>query len=808
MALRAVSARRTREALSARVLSLSNAWRAPVFLIALLICSISAHAQFQQPFVFAVNPNGPTPGILVFTRNDLTGILTPVAGSPFPSRETANFITVDFKGRFLFTANHGNSKISMFTIDPNTGAVQEVPNSPFASSFTNTPVFLSSESSGQFLYAINFYGLNSNADASSFESFQIDAANRDLKPSSNGATDLPGLIQPCGAGTHPSGKTFYAYANNPTPSNPNAASFVVFNGSTGTFTYQTSAPGVDAICLAVNPQGTLIATSAGQGRYVSTYTLNPDGTLGLYNGIFSTSGAPSDMVFDTFGRFLYVLYFEGPPAGYRVHVLSTTANPPSLQETPDSPLASSFPTVNLWTVDPTAPLIYADQVYQVDPQTGLLSTLLPSSPITPPAIFTQPPGSQPILGPLALLSSTSLAFGNLSVGQTSSAQTLTITSNGGQALSLNTISITGPNSSDFSVTGDTCHVPTVLQVGSSCSVLISFTPSATGARSATLTITDNASPPAESVQLSGTGLTPAPAVSLIPGTLDFGTVTQGTSTPLNISVKNSGTAALHITSVAIGGANASDYSSASSGCSTALAVNSSCTVTVTFTPLAPGVRSTTLTLADDAPGSPQTVQITGNATPAFLAGAAQGGSTTASVAPGQTAQYQLQLTPGPGYSGTVSLTCSGAPLGAVCHVPATVPLANGAAAPFTVTVSTSGGALLPPAIPKRFIPPGQLLILLLAALALVLLGTLINGEKFAVGIRAKRLAWSSALAAVFICTVIYAAGCGATGAPVATVPPPIITPGGTTTLTLSPTAMSSTGQPLQLQPIQLTLTVK
>ena len=69
----------------------------------------------------------------MYTRNDVTGLLTPVAGSPFPSREAVTSIALDFTGRYLFTTNRATSKISMFTIDPITGALQEVPNSPFAS---------------------------------------------------------------------------------------------------------------------------------------------------------------------------------------------------------------------------------------------------------------------------------------------------------------------------------------------------------------------------------------------------------------------------------------------------------------------------------------------------------------------------------------------------------------------------------------------------------------------------------------------------------------------------------------------------
>src|SRR5258708_40179351 len=110
-------------------------------------------------------------------------------------------MTLDFKGRFLFTASFNPSKISMFTVDPNTGALQEVPNSPFASLSTNDPVFLSTACGGQFLYVINFNG--SQAGASSFVCFLIDSMHVDLIPSSSAATRLPCLFlkdatHPCG----------------------------------------------------------------------------------------------------------------------------------------------------------------------------------------------------------------------------------------------------------------------------------------------------------------------------------------------------------------------------------------------------------------------------------------------------------------------------------------------------------------------------------------------------------------------------------------------------------------------------------
>jgi len=217
-----------------------------------------------------------------------------------------------------------------------------------------------------------------------------------------------------------------------------------------------------------------------------------------------------------------------------------------------------------------------------------------------------------------------------------------------------------------------------------------------------------------------------------------------------------------------------------------------------------------LTITDDAPSSPQTISLSGNANAAFAPGAAPNGSTTASVSAGQTAQYLLQLNPGAGYSGTVSLACTGAPLNATCQVPASVSIANGAQAPFTVTVSTKGAAVVPPSIPRRFVPLSGIRALPLLAFALLLLIIAKNPWTFDSASRVTRLAWSGALTAVLLCSVIYAAGCGSSVAttPTPVTPPAIVTPSGTSTIIITLTALSSSGQPLQLPTLQLTLTVK
>lgn len=228
-----------------------------------------------------------------------------------------------------------------------------------------------------------------------------------------------------------------------------------------------------------------------------------------------------------------------------------------------------------------------------------------------------------------------------------------------------------------------------------------------------------------------------------------------------------------------------------------------CTISLFVNPIGPGQRTANLTITDDAPGSPQTISLSGTTNPAFTVRAVQGSSTTASVTAGQSAQYQLQLMSGPGYRGSVSLTCSGAPLGATCQVPASVSISNGVSAPFTVTVTTSGSAVLPHSVPRRFVPRAGIRVPLLLALALVLLRAIMNGWMFDRALRARCLACSRAFAAIFLRSVIHAAGCGGGSAYVAPAPlatPPVITPSGTSTITVTMNAMSSSGKPLHCQP--------
>jgi hypothetical protein len=414
--------------------------------------------------------------------------------------------------------------------------------------------------------------------------------------------------------------------------------------------------------------------------------------------------------------------------------------------------------------------------------------------------------------PAVTFSPSTLSFPSTNQGSSSAPQTLTVISSGNAALNISSVSLAGPNQSDFSFTNN-CAAP--LAPGSNCVISLVFTPTAAGQRIADLMIADDASGSPQTVVLSGVGIAVQPVLTFSPAALSFPATTQGTSTaPQSISVINSGNAPLQISSVSLGGSSASEFS-LSSNCTAPLAPAASCTVSLVFSPLATGQSAATLTVTDDAPSSPQGVSLSGTAVTAFSVAAASGSSTSASVSAGQPAQYQLQLTPNSGFTGTVSLSCSGAPLGAVCQVPASVSLASGAAT-FNVNVTTSGPALLPPSSPLRLPPmspvpqvplPAPIVRALLLLFFLFFAFARRDSLAFPLAARKNRLVLRGVFTAAILCIMLAVSGCGG-GSTAAPPPPPIVTPSGTSTITISLSATSSSGQPLQLQPIQLTLTVK
>jgi hypothetical protein len=100
-------------------------------------------------------------------------------------------------------------------------------------------------------------------------------------------------------------------------------------------------------------------------------------------------------------------------------------------------------------------------------------------------------------------------------------------------------------------------------------------------------------------------------VTFSPTSLSFpGTVVGTASSPLSVTLTNTGTATLNIKSIAITQPNATDFTQ-TNNCGSSLASGANCTINVSFTPTAIGSRSANLSVTDNAPGNPQRVPLSG-----------------------------------------------------------------------------------------------------------------------------------------------------------------------------------------------------
>jgi len=197
----------------------------------------------------------------------------------------------------------------------------------------------------------------------------------------------------------------------------------------------------------------------------------------------------------------------------------------------------------------------------------------------------------------------SLSFGNGAVNNTSAAKNATLTNKTTAAISITSIAVgTG---SPFAVKSTTCG--SSLSAGKSCTIPVTFTPSALGAASGTLTIKNSGTASPLTVSLTGTGIYP---VSLSPSGLSSGNVTLGNSSSAKtITLKNVQNVALTISSIAAS-ANFKQTNNCPSTPNT-LAAGGTCSINVVFTPPALGTTTGTVTVVHNAYGSPTAASLSG-----------------------------------------------------------------------------------------------------------------------------------------------------------------------------------------------------
>ncbi|MBZ5515761.1 MAG: choice-of-anchor D domain-containing protein, partial [Acidobacteriia bacterium] len=240
-------------------------------------------------------------------------------------------------------------------------------------------------------------------------------------------------------------------------------------------------------------------------------------------------------------------------------------------------------------------------------------------------------------------------FGNQTEGVRSALKTVTVIDAGTAPLTITGIA---SSSTDFTET-DNC-VGTIAATGGTCTINIAFTPSVLSAESESITLTDSAGN-TYTITVTGTGVTEATAVTLSPTSLTFANQNVGSvSAAQTVTITNTGSAALTITQIATSG----DFTQTNTCGATlnVLNVGQSCTVSVIFTPTASGARTGSLTVSDNAVGSPQAAALTGTGLAVFSLSSTS--PTTTALIGSTGATFTVSTSAPQGFTGSISFSCS------------------------------------------------------------------------------------------------------------------------------------------------------
>jgi Abnormal spindle-like microcephaly-assoc'd, ASPM-SPD-2-Hydin len=225
-------------------------------------------------------------------------------------------------------------------------------------------------------------------------------------------------------------------------------------------------------------------------------------------------------------------------------------------------------------------------------------------------------------------------------------QSVTLTNTGTASVTITAATATGTG---FSISGLT--VPVTINAGANSSFNATFTPTTSGSASGSVSITSNATGSPLTIALTGTGT--QPQISTSPSTVSFGNVTTGTSNSQTITVTNNGTATLTISAASPTGAGISI-----SGLTlpTSILAGKNSSFNIVFSPTSAGLVSGSVSLTNNAPGSPLSIPVSGTGVAAtFLLGANPSSIAFGNVSIGNNKSMNVTLT----NNGNSNITVSG-----------------------------------------------------------------------------------------------------------------------------------------------------
>jgi len=353
----------------------------PVFVVASIASCISCGTTSSH-YVYATIPA--VNQVKAYREDPNSGVLTEIQGSPYPVGVGANSVVIHPSGKYLYVANPGQleNDISLFDIASNGSLTEITPRTPVGSS-ASQPAYLAMDPAGGYLYVANIGSNNISV-------FSIDSSSGALTqvPNSPFGVGLP----PVNLKVTPSGDYLYVTASGGQVGDD--GSIVAFSASAGVLTNlgTVSSAGLNPNGLAVEPSGSnVFVANTGSGTiaiFAIGATGTPPGSLSISGNPIATTPniAPVSLIFDPAGAYLYVA--DQGSSNVAVYLIDSTTGLPTLATT--GPFVTQGGSPSVLAVDPSGDYLY---VANQGTSAGIQAFSLSSGNLT--SIYTYRVGNTP-----------------------------------------------------------------------------------------------------------------------------------------------------------------------------------------------------------------------------------------------------------------------------------------------------------------------------------------------------------------------------------------------------------------------------
>jgi 6-phosphogluconolactonase len=309
------------------------------------IASCISCGKTTSHYVFVALPAASQVGS--YREDPNSGVLTQIAGSPFPAGDGAESMVIHPSGKFLYVANPGDAEndISLFSIASD-GTLTEVTPRFSVEPLGSQPQLLVMDPSGNFLYCLNVGSNNISV-------FSIDSSAGALTPVT-GSPFFLGLA-PQYMALAPSGNLLYVASSVGTGQSLGTIEGFSVNSGVLTPLGVTPSDGANPSGLAINPKGTFLYVANKSSNTISIFAINSTGGLAEVSGspLNDVDQGPVNMIVDPTGTYLYVAN-QGSANVATYSLDATTGFPTAIA---DSPFASEG-NPSFLALDPTGKYLY------------------------------------------------------------------------------------------------------------------------------------------------------------------------------------------------------------------------------------------------------------------------------------------------------------------------------------------------------------------------------------------------------------------------------------------------------------------